>query len=172
MKNQKGFTIIELLTSFTLATVVLVFLFNILVIVKENYLNTSIKSELVLQQSLLSDQLNYDAMEYTLVSATGSGGNYTFTFRNDSGAQIQKTLKVTSNSISYSGSGNEFYYQLVEEASPTIQVKKVNKQTQGGNYSYLTIDISITSSLFENQDFGVKAVYLYNTAGSNVTLSA
>ncbi len=170
MKNQKGFTIIELLTSFTLSTVVLVFLFNIIVIIKENYINSSLRSELVLQQSLLSDQLNYDAMEYTLVSATGSGGNYTFTFRKSDGTQFTKNLKVTGSSITYSGNGETFNYQLVTEASPVIKVNKVDKKTQTGNYSYLYIDISITSTMFESQNFGVSVVYLYNSSAS-VTLT-
>ena len=60
LKNNSGFTIIELITSFSLTMVVLIFLFNIVVILKETYVDNSVKSELIINQSLLSTALNED----------------------------------------------------------------------------------------------------------------
>ena len=60
LKDQRGLTIVELVSSFMITMVALVFLFNIVVILKENYVLNSRKSDLIVEQSLLSRALNED----------------------------------------------------------------------------------------------------------------
>ena len=59
-KDQRGLTIVELVSSFTITMMALVFLFNIVVILKESYVMNAKKSELIVNQSILSRDLNED----------------------------------------------------------------------------------------------------------------
>ena len=43
--TERGFTVVELLTSFTLASVVMILLFNILIAVKADYVENKIETE-------------------------------------------------------------------------------------------------------------------------------
>ena len=52
--NKKGFTLIELITTFALASVIIVILVNIIGIIKEMYVKTDVKSKLLVEQSNLS----------------------------------------------------------------------------------------------------------------------
>ncbi len=171
MKNQKGFTIVELLTAFSLSMVVMVFLFNIVMMIKENYLAQSIKSELIVQQGLLSDELAHDASEYTLIQMSGKKGEYNFLFQDASGNSVMKKLMVTSSSITYSGNGKTYEYQFVDKADPVIEVSEVKERTDGMDIGYVFLDISITTPLIENEDFGVKMVYLYSPLFATIDVS-
>lgn len=70
--NKKGFTIVELLTSFSLASVVMILLFNILLTIKENYIHNKLETEFESQFALLATALNEDAFK---CSGTGSATN-------------------------------------------------------------------------------------------------
>ena len=56
--NKKGFTVVELIVSFTLAMTISVFLFQIVINLKNLYTNSTIKTELINIQSLVSRQMN------------------------------------------------------------------------------------------------------------------
>lgn len=60
MKNQKGFTLVELIASFTLALVIMFFLFQIVITVKELYVSSGLKTEMLIRQANLERQIGLD----------------------------------------------------------------------------------------------------------------
>lgn len=167
-RKNRGFTIIELLTSFSLASVVMLFLFNILVIVKKNYTKNSVRSELVVNQSLLSSELYHDAYASTLVSVGGTKNDYTFGFRDSAGTTVTKNLKITSNSITY----GDFTYKVNEDSDAQIATNETKmSQYSSGNISYMELRIPIYSSITgEKKDYGIRFVYLYDTGSISYTV--
>lgn len=168
-KDKQGFTIIELLTAFSLATVVMVFLFNILVSVKKNYIQNTVESELYAQQALLSRALSQDAREWTLVRITGgatSSGNYsyTFSFLDDDNNTITKTLTITETQVKY----GDYQYDVLEKASSTIQLTAsgsksgVSMITRASSKTpYAILNIPIYSDVMGSENYGVKIIYMY-----------
>ena len=56
--NNKGFTVVELLASFTLTMIIVVFLFEIVLELKDVYSSDSIKTKIITQNSLIATALN------------------------------------------------------------------------------------------------------------------
>ena len=110
IKDQSGFTIIELITSFSLTMVVLVFLFNIVVTMKETYVTNSAKSDLIVTQSLLSTALNEDLYNnltaFRISGASGAGtpnaaiAQYRVSFN---GTNTYLKIDATNDIITYKG---------------------------------------------------------------------
>ncbi len=98
IKNNRGFTIVELLTSFSLASVVMILLFNILLAIKEDYIQDKTEVELASQIALLANTLNEDAGNCTLSSTTSNTKVYTLKFTPSS------TCDVSQKQLSYSES--------------------------------------------------------------------
>lgn len=97
--NTKGFTIVELLTSFSLASVVMILLFNILLTIKENYIHNKLETEFESQFALLATALNEDAFK-----CSGNPGsrvtNNTFYFTSSDVCQLDY---ITVNSTQKDG---------------------------------------------------------------------
>ena len=56
--NNKGFTVVELITTFAVASAIALVLFNIVLIIKNLYSNSNIKTNLLINQGNLSEQFN------------------------------------------------------------------------------------------------------------------
>jgi hypothetical protein len=168
LKNDNsGFTIIELITSFSLAMVVLVFLFNIVVILKETYIDTSVKSELIINQSLLSTSLNEDlyngATSFKKVSCDSEYICYNVGFSDSSIKRLSisiKNKKVKYGDIEFSDDSFE---------NLTYSVCATEYNTDYSVDSTLNVKVSFTSSVIEDQIFGFNVVYLYDADNFEVT---
>ena len=58
--KTQGFTVIELLVSFTLTALVMTFLFEVVISLKNLYYKTEVQTELISKQSLISRLINED----------------------------------------------------------------------------------------------------------------
>ena len=58
--NKKGFTVIELLASFTLTMIIMVFLFEIVLELKSVYVNSAIKEKILEKNALIATKLTKD----------------------------------------------------------------------------------------------------------------
>lgn len=171
ISNSNGFTIIELLTSFSLAMVVMVFIFNIVLLLKNSYILNSAKSELIVNQSLLSVELNSDFEEGKLFSFRPdiSCGEYCYTVKLViNSEEITKMLLIDkeNNTIKY---GSYIYILESTESIGDINVCKNETNANGKMNSYIVIDIPIKSSIVEDTNFGVKVIYPYNDDGTEIT---
>ncbi len=165
-----GFTIIELLTAFSLASVVMVMLFNILVMVKKTYTQKSIQSELWMGQALLARELYHDTYEYTLETVSGSKNNYTLTFQKQDGTTLTKTLKITETAITY----GDYQYKVPNnsEAKISISSPQMTNHT-GSTHGYVLLNIPIYSSVTgEKKNYGVNVIYLYTNGKVTISITS
>ncbi len=144
--NQKGFTIVELLTSFMLATVVLIFLFNILLSIKEGYLGHKENTDMATDQSFISRIINEDAHNYVLTSAPTSS-NDTITLNvecisNNCGSERQIVYTFSNHTFQKKISNVvRDSYELEEEFSIFTTVD-TNLKTYG-SLKYYKFDVSL-----------------------------
>ena len=81
--NKKGFTTIELISSFSIAMVILIVLFNVVLIMKDSYQNLDGETELLVQKDNLSYTINKKLRDKNLVqltTCTDTTNCYLFTY--------------------------------------------------------------------------------------------
>ena len=164
--NKKGFTLIELITTFALASVIIVILINIVVVMKNIYSKDDLKTKLLINQSSLShalnSKLNNDLIDsYISCSSTG----FCYKFNLVDGSEIE--LKITENIIKF----GDYVYKLedgVEINNPSITKKTIPSTNIDIDNSFLIIKIPIKSNLYNNEDFGINLIYMYNSNKINL----
>ncbi len=158
--NNKGLTLIELITTFALSAVIIVLLINVVVSIRNVYSKVSIKSDLYITQSNLSNALNsklHDDQLDGYDTCTDSAFCYIFTLVDG------ETLKliVEENKITV---GDQVYKLTgkTKVVNPSLEIEyiELNEEYSGNNISVLKIPI--INELYPNIDFGVNVVYLHN----------
>lgn len=156
--KSKGFTLVELITTFALASVIIILLINIVVVIKNIYSKTNIKTELYINQSNLSNVLNTKFTKDNLDSYRNceESDEYIicqiFKFK-DSEDEIK--LEVTSNKIKF---GN-YVYKLPEYAIVKNNTNDELFKTDIVN-NILNLQIPIYCDIYPNINFGINIVYL------------
>lgn len=169
--NKKGFTLVELITSFALASVIMIFIFNIVVILKQNYISKSVRTDLMIKQALLSQKINEDFTNNNIkeVATCDSVKKcYEITFSDNS----KKKLTVSSDdkTITY----GDYSYALTNSSYATkinVSVEKDNVTDITLNDSILIIDVPIYNKKYANVNFGVKVIYQFNSRVSSISPS-
>ena len=100
--NNKGFTVVELLASFTLTMIVMVFLFEIVLQLKEVYVTSALKTKIYDKNAIVATTLNDKLSEIGTVDCEG-GSSCTI---ND----ITDFVKVDSNNKSVIIDGKTIVY--------------------------------------------------------------
>lgn len=158
--NKKGFTLVELITSFSLATVIIFLLINVVLILKDLYSNYNLKTELLINQSNLSRAMNSKINNGNLISYSSCDeGDYCYEFAFTDSQTIK--LVVTSDSIKF----GDFVYKVTEGTSisaPSITKENISVVDTSANNSFLIIRIPITNKLFD-ENFGINLIYPYNS---------
>ena len=70
--NNKGVTVVEIVVSFALTVVVGLFLLEIVLFFKDTYVTNTIKSDLAMKQSVISDRINTVLNEKTINTNIGA----------------------------------------------------------------------------------------------------
>ena len=159
--NKKGFTLVELITTFALSAVIVILLMNIIVVIKNIYSKTSIKTELYINQSNLSNAMNKVINKDNLESYEECDDEeicYLFKFYNG-----ESTKLIVTDSLVKFG-------DIVYKLGPKVSVGEVNVSTEtidnvsiDKNDSFLVIKVPINCELYPNIDFGINLVYPYNS---------
>lgn len=158
--NNKGFTLVELITTFAVASAIALILFNVVLSIKNIYSKTNIKTNLLINQANLSNQINSKSLNNEIVDINVcnlSDHCYTITYRNGESYD----LVIKDKSIAF---GN-YVYKLDDSSSiDNINFcKLVDSSVIDNTYnSILNIKIPIKNKTFENRDFGLNYVYLYS----------
>lgn len=159
--NKKGFTLVELITTFSVSAVIIVMLINIVLIIKDMNMDSKIKTELMINQGQLSEALNSKITDNNLVSYSKcSDSEFCYNFMFSDGNSIN--LSVTESSIKF---GN-YVYDLPEGSevlAPSIEKKYIEVTDENVNNSFLVITIPISNKLYPDKNFGTKVVYQYNS---------
>ena len=165
--KKKGFTLIELITTFALTATIVIILMNVILIIKNIYSMSNLKTNLLIKQSELSNILNSKINNGNLISYEACNDSqfcYEFSFLD--GSNIK--LNVVNNKITF---GN-YVYKLDETStieSPLIEKKENLDITDTTvNDSFLIIKIPIKSSQYPNDNFGINLVYQYNSNNTSL----
>lgn len=172
MKRKKignqGFTVVELIVSFSISLVIVALLFQIVLDLKDLYVKDGVKTELLIKQSLMMkntiDEINRE--DLVEISKCSQGVNcYTFTYLDgttkdltyDAIKKIYQFGSFKTNLVSGSKFGN---LQVTKQVVSTVTNDKKN--------SILTIQLPVTNPLVSG-DYGIKIVHLYNSNKITVT---
>lgn len=167
--NKKGFTTVELIVSFTLTAIIVIFLFELVLMLKDIYVNSGIKVKLVTKEATINSIINEDFKFKTLISANKNGNEVTFVF--DDGTKKTLSYNKANETISYgdyttkliSGSkfGNILITTEVSMKAEDFDYEKLN--------GILNIKLPIYHSLIEKEDFGINVVHLYNSNKTSIS---
>jgi len=158
--NKKGFTLIELITTFALSSVIIVLLINVVVSIRNIYSKTSIKSDLYITQANLSNALNSklhaEQLDY-YTACTDSLFCYDFVLID--GETFRLVVEETKITV-----GNQVYELTgkTKAVNPTLNVEYIEQNNTYSGNNILVLKIPIVNELYSNIDFGINLVYLYN----------
>ena len=166
MKKKNGFTVVELVVSFSLVMVIVLFLFQIIISLREMYVNNGAKSSLLNKQALMMQQIYDDFRYHAITSFTNCGDDcVTFTFQNNTTTTLKidrdQKLFEYGDYVTKLVDGSQFGDFIVStETIPDVSSSKYD--------SILKIVISITNPLVEG-DYGVTVVYQYNSNATTIS---
>lgn len=164
--NKKGFTVVELIVSFSLTIVITVFLVQIVLALNNLYNSSGVKTELLTKQSLISSQINDKLNEKTISSLT-SCGSYCLKFNYNDGTNDILKVDYSNNIIEF----GQFTTDLPEDSYfKDVKVDVVYGATIDNtkNNAILNIVIPIYSDKLD-ENFGVNIAYQFNETRSNIS---
>ena len=165
MKN-KGFTLVELITTFALASVIVILLINLIVVIRNIYSKTNIKTELYINQSNLSNIMNKKINKDNLDSYEEcSDEEFCYIFSFVDGETIK--LSATESVIKF----GDFVYKLDNRSkvvNPSLTTEYFAEIVDDVNDSILIINIPIENDMYPNTNFGINLIYQYNASQHNI----
>ena len=152
--KTKGFTLVELITTFALTAVIVVLLINLILVIKNLYSNTDSKTKLYINQNSLSNAMNSKIRHGNLVSydvCDDSEFCYVFNYLDNTSDK----LVITENTISF---GNLVYNFDSKTNIEGLTITTENISTNGFS-KIINIKIPIKNELYPSVDFGINLVY-------------
>ena len=161
--NNKGFTLVELLVTFALASVIIIMLLNVLVIIKKNFSDVSNRTKLVVNQATISNMLNSKFVDDNLDSVSGcDNGDYCYQFDFKDGTTIYVAVSNNSSyddiSIVTVNSNDETSEYLFNHNVPMDGVSIGTPQVINDS-PYMIFKLPISHRSYPNYDFGINLVY-------------
>ena len=151
MKNNKGFTVVELIASFALTMVITVFLFEVLIEVKDIFADTSVKTAIQQKGSIISKNIrNVIPTDDASIRCTNTPDLGSCDI-NGQNVQIDKTnnrVVVNGQNFNMPDTVNIKYYNL-------------NSSCDGTN-CYLYVNL-ILSSANLRKDYNYDVTYCYSS---------
>lgn len=149
MKKNKGFTLVEVIVSFALTMIIVLFLFQLIITLKNIYNNNFVTSDLVLKQSNINQMINKDLMvsnlgEVTSIDNDSINNCYNINFQY---GRRNLCYNKENNTISY----NDYEFELIKNSN----IGDVSVLASDG---MLFINIGITYPDIDN-NFDVKVAY-------------
>lgn len=160
MKNNKGFTLVELLVSFTLSMILVIIMFQLIINLKEVYEISGIKTEMINKQYLMINKIYTDLTTNKLVAIAKCDGIeecIDLTYNNNTKKRL--LIDLNNSQISYDNYiiklKNDFYFT-------TVTIKTTGFTNELNKNRILSINIPIYSTKIKNYNFGINIVYPYN----------
>ena len=163
--NKKGFTTIELITSFSIASVIMLVLFNVIIIMKDNMSDINTKTNMLVAKDNLSYNINkrLKEKELTSLSMCEDGDKcYLFTYSDST----TDKLVYNTDSITF----NNYTFDIISDitvTAPTVteHYDSMNSTTYDG---YFIINIPIQ---FDKKDYSIKVIKYFNTGSLMIDLT-
>lgn len=160
MRNNKGFTVIEVAVSFVLVSTISIILLQLVLSLKEVYLTGDVKTTLLNKQGIMTKYIYDDLNEKDLKNITRCGLScLTFTYSDNTSKNL--LVDPGNKTVTYGD------YTLQIDNSSYFGTLSVDLGTDTPanatlDDSLLTINIPIYSKLLNNDDFGIYIVKTYN----------
>lgn len=150
MKKKNGFTLVEIIVSFALTMIVVLFLFQMIVTLKQVYNKNFLTSDLVVKQSNISQMINKDLLVSGLGNAISVSKNNATNCFDIAFQHGNRSIcyNIVNNSIIY----NAYEFELVEGS----KVSDFNVYIDSG-LLYINIPISYPDI---DDKFDVKVAYI------------
>lgn len=144
--NNKGFTVIELIASFALTMVITVFLFEVLIEVKDTFADTSVKTAIQQKASIISKNIK------SLLPSTGSSVSCSGASCNING----KTLRIDQSNKRVVINNQNF------NMPDTVNIKSYSlNNTCNGTNCYLYVQMVLDSGNLR-KDYNYDVTYYYS----------
>lgn len=157
--NKKGFTVLELIVSFTLATIIGVFLLQISLVLKNLITDLTIRSNILNSQAIITERMQDDFLNNDVRIALKCGKNCVrFIFSDYS----EKVFKIENENTFKWGD----YTLKLKNNSKFGDVKtNIDKNVEETFFddSLLTINIPVKNNILEGEIFDIKIVVPYNS---------
>ena len=159
MKNNKAFTLVEMLVSFTLSMILVIIMFQLIINLKDVYMTSGIKTEMINKQYLMTNKIYKDLTEKKLtgISKCENDQQNCINISFSTGETKTFSVDLVNNTLNYDN-----YVQKVTNNS-TIGTITINCNAITETKKILTIKVPITNSNFKDTDFGINIVYPFNT---------
>ena len=164
--GNKGFTTVELITSFALASVIMIILFNVIIIMKDNLSDIKAKTNMLVGKDNLSYNINKRLKEKelaTLTTCADSDKCYLFTYSDSSSDKL--IYDSTDSIISF----NNYTFEIaddIEVLEPTItEYYDPMSSTTYNGYFLITIPITL-----DEKDYSIKIVKHINSNDVNINI--
>lgn len=158
MKNKKGFTLVEMLVSFVLSMVLMIILFQLIIVLKEIYVSSGIKTELLNKQYLITNKIYSDLNNKKIrkiESCMESTICIDFTYSDNTVKRL--TADMEQKTIQYDT------YKIKFSSDSYIEIIIVNTTSSGIGKSMFNVKIGVKNDLNRNNDFGINILYPYNS---------
>lgn len=154
--NKKGFTLVEMIVSFTLVSVICIFLFQIVAIINNIFIEQGVKTQMVLNQSSISNAINKDLFN------NANEGNVVVNIEKISEEQLDITFKDgITRSIIVNKKDRSISYNKV--------VQKFMSGTEIGNIRY-NFDYDDSINLSNNGILTIIIPVNYNKSGIDYSI--
>lgn len=154
MKNNRGFTVVEMGVSFCLIFTVCILLFQVVLSLKELYIKSDIETTLLNKQGIILNKMYNDFRNKGVSSAKPCGASC-ISFELSDGNTKQLSTNKSNKTITYDG----YVWKLDDTSS--VGDLSFAAGTKTGYGTYFKITIPVTNKLIDSKDFGLDVVYGY-----------
>lgn len=164
--KQKGFTLVEMITSFALASIMVTLLFSVVLNIKNIYSTSAVKTEMLIEQANLSKKMNQVIKDNNITSysiCVDDDYDICYEFNHTSGTTYKLLINTIDNIITF----DNYTYKLGNNSSignVEVNVETLAEISEEYNNSFLNIKIPIYNSNLENEDLGINLVYPFNSS--------
>ena len=146
--NKKCFTVVELITSFALTMVICIFLFEVLIDVKDIYIETAIKTNIQQKLAIVSKNIK------RTVGPRGTTASCSNNVCKVNG--VNSAIAITGNAIKASGQKYEMPNGVEIDPASTITSYCVENK----NNCFITLNLILKSQSLK-EDYNYKVVFYY-----------
>lgn len=157
--KKNGFTLVELITTFSLISVVVLVLVQLILNVKKTYENLGVKTELLQMQGTLVDKL-YTSLLTKNVQIISDCGENCLEFYYQNGENEKLTVDVQNKIISF-GKYTASILDAVQLYPLETSISYAQKELVNKEDALIEIHIPIKEPI-HNQDFSIHVVFQYN----------
>lgn len=161
MKKKNGFTTVELIVTISLTLVVVGFIMQILLVLKELYVSTAARTELLIRQALISRKINDDLSKYAILNIDNCG-NECLLLTLATGETKELSIDRSNKTLRY----GDYAVKLVENSEfghATVESETIYDVADDYDNTIIQIKIPITYPHYDDEDFGINIIYQYDS---------